>query len=100
VCPFIRQNGGDSLLQKEAYPIPQLFHIALWIHKKNPFRTNFFRLTLISLNSQPGDAKSVARMTLKLSFDGETFYIESLLWYILLDNEIRKRAQLLVEIGI
>ena len=31
VCLFFRQNGGDSLLQEEENPNPQLFHIGLWI---------------------------------------------------------------------
>jgi hypothetical protein len=58
VCLFFRQNGGDSLLQEEENPNPQLFHIALWIWEKKPFITNFFRQRFDppSLKSQIEDA--------------------------------------------
>ena len=42
VCLFFRQNGGRSLLQEEAKPIPQLFHMGLWIWEKKPSGTNLF----------------------------------------------------------
>jgi hypothetical protein len=62
VCLFFRQNGEDSLLLEEENPIPQLFHIALWIEKKKPFRTNFFRQRFnpLFLNSKFGFARSIA----------------------------------------
>jgi hypothetical protein len=43
VCLIFRQNGGDSLLQEEEDPIPQLFHIPMWIRQKKLFRTRFLR---------------------------------------------------------
>jgi len=70
VCLFFRQNGGDSLLQEEENPIPQLFHIALWIWRKKPFRTNFFRQKFDppSLNSQFEDARFIVTFRIEFQF--------------------------------
>jgi hypothetical protein len=43
VCLIFRQNGGDSLLREEEDPIPQLFHIPMWIRQKKLFRTRVLR---------------------------------------------------------
>jgi hypothetical protein len=81
VCLIFRQNGGDSLLQQEENPIPQLFHIALWIWKKKPFRTNFFRHRLdpVSLNSQFEDARVIAiTIRMEIQFYRRFFTLEAL----------------------
>ncbi len=87
VCLFFRQNGGDSLLQKEENPIPQLFHMALWIGEKNPFRTNFFRQRFSERRKKQtkihyGTLNFENRKHPRLNVDLETFYIVNLLWYI------------------
>jgi len=71
-CLFFRQNGGDGLLGEKGNPIPQLFHIALWIWKKNPFRTNFFRQGFDppSLNSQFEDATLMGIIGMEYQFHG------------------------------
>src|SRR3990170_1966790 len=74
MCLFFRQNDGDSFLQEEDNPIPQLFHNALWIRKKRPSRTNFLRQKLDPsfLDSQSGDAR-VSRLRNALINLGATF---------------------------
>jgi hypothetical protein len=72
VCLFFRQNGGDGLFGEKGNPIPQLFHIALWIWKKSPFRTNFFRQGFDPpfLNSQFEDATLMGVIRMGFRFHG------------------------------
>jgi len=104
VCLFFRQNGGDSLLQEEENPIPQLFHIALWIWKKKPFRTNFFRQRFNppSLNSQFEDARVIRIIRMEFHFDRSFLHWKPIMIYCerYLAIDLGWRMQFITEIGI
>ena len=104
VCLFFRQNDGDSLLREGENPIPQPFHNALWIRKKKPFRTNFFRQRLNPpfLNSQTGNAKPIAIITMESQFDRNLLHWKPFMIYCkrFWAFDLGWRIQLIVEIGI